>query len=482
MPRQNKAKIVATLGPASSSLEVIRALLEAGADVFRLNFSHGSHDEHRHRYDLIRALEEECSRPIGVLADLQGPKLRVGRLAAGPLELGEGERIHFDLDEAPGTRKRVPLPHPEVFAALSPGVQLLLDDGKIRLQVEESDAKSAAARVLVGGKLAERKGLSVVGAVLPVSALTEKDRRDLEFALALGVDWVALSFVQRPEDMDEVRALVAGRAGVMAKLEKPAAIERLDQIIARSDAVMVARGDLGVEMPPEKVPSIQRLILRRARVAGKPVVVATQMLESMIEAPTPTRAVASDVATAVYEGADAVMLSAESAAGRYPVEAVRVMDRIIAEVEQDPYYLEATEAAHPPPEVTVADVICHALHRATAVLPVKAVVTYTTSGSTALRAARARPAAPILGLTPDVRIARRLCLVWGLYALRSREAGRVAEMVEHACATAAAEGLAGPGELIVIAAGMPFGVAGTTNLLRIECLPEGEGRSARDLP
>jgi pyruvate kinase len=286
---------------------------------------------------------------------------------------------------------------------------------------------------------------------------------------------VALSFVQRPEDVDEVRALVAGRAGVMAKLEKPAAIERLDEIVARSDAVMVARGDLGVEMPPEKVPSIQRLILRTARAAGKPVVVATQMLESMIEAPAPTRAEASDVATAVYDGADAVMLSAESAAGRYPAEAVRVMDRIIAEVEQDPYYRQAIDAAQPEPEPTVADLVCHALRRAAVVLPVKAIVTYTTSGSTALRAARARPPAPILGLSPDVRTARRLCLVWGMYALRTREAARIAEMVEHACATAAAEGLAGPGDLIAIAAGTPFGVSGTTNLLRIERLPEDRG-------
>jgi pyruvate kinase len=468
MPRQNKAKIVATLGPASSSPEVIRTLLEAGADVFRLNFSHGSHEEHRQRYDAIRALEEECGRPVGVLADLQGPKLRVGRLAAGPLDLAEGGRVRFDLDEAPGTRERVPLPHPEVFAALGSGIQLLLDDGKIRLEVEQAGARTAAARVVVGGKLAERKGLSVVGALLPVSALTEKDRRDLAFALELGVDWVALSFVQRPEDMDEVKALVAGRAGVMAKLEKPAAIERLDEIIARSDAVMVARGDLGVEMPPEKVPSIQRLILRTARAAGKPVVVATQMLESMIEAPAPTRAEASDVATAVYDGADAVMLSAESAAGRYPAEAVRVMDRIIAEVEQDPYYRQAIDAAQPEPEPTVADLVCHALRRAAVVLPVKAIVTYTTSGSTALRAARARPPAPILGLSPDVRTARRLCLVWGMYALRTREAARIAEMVEHACATAAAEGLAGPGDLVAVAAGMTLGVSGSTNLLRIE--------------
>ncbi len=471
MPRQNRAKIVATLGPASSTREVIRELAEAGADVFRLNFSHGSHEEHRRRHEIIRALEEELGLPIGILADLQGPKLRVGRLAAGPLELGEGGRVRFDLDEAPGTPERVPLPHPEVFAALKPGVQLLLDDGKLRLEVEEADRSTATARVLVGGKLSERKGVSVVGAVLPVSALTPKDREDLEFALSLGVDWVALSFVQRPEDMDEVRAIVQGRAGVLAKLEKPAAIEQLDEIVARSDAVMVARGDLGVEMAPERVPTIQRQILRTARCAGKPVIVATQMLESMIEAPTPTRAEASDVATAVYEGADAVMLSAESAAGRYPVEAVRMMDRIIGEVEQDPYYRQATDDAHPEPEPTVADVICHALRRAASVLPVKAVVTYTTSGATALRAARARPAAPILSLSPDVRTARRLCLVWGIHAVRTPMAERMAEIVDYACETAAAEGLAGPGELIAIAAGVPFGVAGTTNLIRIERLP-----------
>jgi pyruvate kinase len=473
MPRQNRAKIVATLGPASSTREVIAALVEAGADVFRLNFSHGSHEEHRARYDIIRSIERENGTPIGILADLQGPKLRIGRLAEGPLELGNGQRVRFDLDDAAGTTERVPLPHPEVFAALSPGVQLLLDDGKLRLEVEEADRSRATARVLVGGKLSERKGVSVVGAVLPVSALTAKDRADLDFALSLGVDWVALSFVQRPEDMDEVREIVASRAGVLAKLEKPTAIEQLDAIVARSDAVMVARGDLGVEMAPERVPTIQRQILRSCRAAGKPVIVATQMLESMIEAPTPTRAEASDVATAVYEGADAVMLSAESAAGKYPVEAVRMMDQIIAEVEQDPYYRQATDAAHPEPIPTVADLICHALRRAAAILPIKAIVAYTTSGLTALRAARTRPAAPILSLSPDVRTARRLCLVWGIHAVRTREAERMSEIVDCACETAASEGLAGPGELIAIAAGAPFGVAGTTNLLRLERLPGG---------
>jgi pyruvate kinase len=466
MHRQCKAKIVATLGPASSTPDVIHALLEAGVDVFRLNFSHGSHDEHRQRYEIIRALERETGRPIGVLADLQGPKLRIGALAGGRIELGQGDQLRLDLDTTPGDHERVPLPHPEVFAALAPGVQLLLDDGKLRLVVEEAGTDFAVARVLVGGPLTDRKGVSVVETVLPVSALTDKDRRDLAFAVQLGVDWVALSFVQRPEDLDEVRALTGGSVAIMAKLEKPAAIERLEEIVARSDAVMVARGDLGVEMPPERVPVIQRRIVRACRAAGKPVVVATQMLESMIQAPTPTRAEASDVATAIYDGVDAVMLSAESAAGHYPVEAVRIMDRIIEEVERDPQYRKVLDESRPELEASIADVICYALRQAAAVLPVAAIVTYTSSGSTSLRAARERPPAPIVSLTPDVRIARRLCLVWGMYAVRIREADRVSEIVDHACATVCAEGLAGPGDVIAITAGMQFGVAGTTNLLR----------------
>jgi pyruvate kinase len=471
MRRYRHAKIVATLGPASSSPQVIRALFEAGADVFRFNFSHGSHEEHKQRYDIVRAIEQEAGRPIAVLADLQGPKLRIGTLAEGPVTLAEGERISFDLDTRPGTRQRVPLPHPEVFAALSPGVHLLIDDGKMRLEVEEARPDAATARVVTGGPLKERKGVSVVGAVLPVSALTDKDKRDLAFAVELGADWIALSFVQRPEDLEEVRALVRDPVMVMAKLEKPAAIERLDEIITRSDAVMVARGDLGVEMQPEKVPTIQRQVLRAGRAAGRPVVVATQMLESMIEAPTPTRAEASDVATAVYEGADAVMLSAESAAGRYPVEAVKMMDRIIAEVERDPHYRRATDAAHPPPEATVSGVICDALRRSAAILPVAALVTYTASGKTALRAARERPAGMILSLTPDLPTARRLALVWGTHPVHVHAFGELSEIVDNACAVTAREGFAVPGDTIAITGGMPFGVAGGTNLLRIAQLP-----------
>ena len=471
MRRNRRAKIVATLGPASSSPEIIRQLFDAGADVFRFNFSHGGYDEHRRRYEIVRAVERESGRPIAVLADLQGPKLRIGGLASGPITLNESELIRFDLSSEPGSRDRIPLPHPEIFAALARGVQLLVDDGKIRLEVEKSDSISATIRVLNGGVLSERKGVSIVGAVLPVSALTEKDRNDLAFALELGADWIALSFVQRPQDLDDVRMFAGRPIALMAKLEKPSAIDSLDQIIARSDAVMVARGDLGVEMQPEQVPIIQRKILRAARAAGKPVVVATQMLESMITTPTPTRAEASDVATAIYDGADAVMLSAETAAGRYPTAAVMMMDKIITEVERDPHYRHVTDTANPIPQANISDVICDALHRSAAILPLAALVTYTTSGTTSLRTARVRPAAPILSLTPNLAIARRLALVWGTHAVHARELTDVSEIVNDACSTALKEGLAAPSDLIAIAGGMPFGVTGTTNLLRIAQVP-----------
>jgi len=484
MRRQRYAKIVATLGPASSNAEMIRALFNAGADVFRFNFSHGSYEDHQARYDIVRAIERETGRPIAVLADLQGPKLRIGRLADGPIWLANGETLRLDVDPTPGTRDRVPLPHPEVFAALKAGVQLLIDDGKMRFEVEESSEYSTTVRVGVGGQLSERKGVSVVGAVLPLSAITDKDRADLAFALQMGADWIALSFVQRPEDLDELRMLAGRPVSVMTKLEKPSAVERLDEIVARSDAVMVARGDLGVEMPPQKVPTIQRQVLRACRRAGKPVVVATQMLESMITTPTPTRAEASDVATAVYEGADAVMLSAESAAGKYPVEAVTMMNEIIVEVERDAQYRKAMDAALPDPEPTISDVICDALRRSTAVLQVAALVTYTAAGKTALRAARERPAAPILSLTPDLATARRLALVWGLHPVVTNLVEDLSQVVETAFVIAQQEGFAKAGDTIAITGGMPFGVSGGTNLLRIAQLPSdrladgGEGRKS----
>ena len=465
--RRRHAKIVATLGPASSSTETIRALFTAGVDVFRLNFSHGTHEQHRERLAQIREVERETGRPIGVLADMQGPKLRVGTFASGPVMLKEKATFRLDLVDKPGDETRAYLPHPEIFAALKPGANLLLDDGKLRLQVVRCGADFAETEVVIGGPLSERKGVNVPDVVVPLSALTEKDRRDLEFALELGVDWLALSFVQRPEDLDEARALVRGRAGLMTKLEKPSAVESLDAIVEKSDAVMVARGDLGVELPAEKVPGIQRRAVRACRVAGKPVIVATQMLESMIASPVPTRAEASDVATAIYHGADAVMLSAESASGKYPIEAVRIMDRIVREVESDPYQRQVLEQLQTTSQATSADAICSAMDTIVGMLPIAAIVTYTTSGSTTLRAARERPAAAIVSMTPSLTTARRLSLAWGVHGVHTGDVADVAEMVNKAVMTVRDEGFAQPGDSILISAGMPFGTPGATNLLRI---------------
>jgi pyruvate kinase len=469
--RQRHAKIVATLGPASSSLEMIRALFDAGVDVFRLNFSHGTHDQHQQRLEMIRRVERERARPIGVLADLQGPKLRVGTFANGPVKLAPGVAFRLDLIDTPGDAARAYLPHREIFAALKSGTDLLLDDGKIRLQVSECGADFANTRVIVGGTLSERKGVNVPDVVLPLSALTEKDRRDLEFALELGVEWLALSFVQRPEDIDEARELARGRAAIMTKLEKPAAVDRLEEIVERSDSIMVARGDLGVELPAEKVPGIQRRAIRVCRRLGKPVIVATQMLESMIGAPVPTRAEASDVATAIYHGSDAVMLSAESASGSYPVEAVKMMDRIVTEVESDPHHRELLDASQAPAEATTADAICAAMRQVAAILRVAVTVAYTTSGSTSLRAARERPDTPIVSMTPSLATARRLALVWGVHSVHTRDVSDVSEMVECACRMALEQGFARAGDTIVITAGMPFGTPGATNLLRIAQIP-----------
>lgn len=468
---QRHTKIVATLGPASSSEETIRALFDAGVSVFRFSFSHGSHEDHQARYDIVRKIEKNARRPIAVLADLQGPKLRIGRLADGPLLLVRGETLRLDLDPTPGTRARVPLPHPEVFAVLKSGMQLLVDDGKMRFEVASASEGFAIVRVSVGGMLSERKGVSVGGAILPLSAMTEKDRGDLAFALQMGADWIALSFVQRPEDLDELRLLAGRPISVMTKLEKPTAVKRLDEIVAHSDAIMIARGDLGVEMAPQKVPTVQRRVLRACRRAGKPVIVATQMLESMIATPMPTRAEASDVATAVYEGADAVMLSAETASGKYPVEAVKMMNDIITEVEDDGHYREILDAALPDPEPTVSDVICDALRKSVSVLQVAALVTYTAAGKTALRAARERPGAPILGLTPDLATARRLALVWGVYPVVTTGVKELSEIVDAALMISQREGFAGPGDTIALTGGMPFGVSGGTNLLRFVQLP-----------
>jgi len=465
--RGRNTKIVATLGPASSGAERIGELFRRGVDVFRLNFSHGTHDDHAASNAAIRAIEKQHKRPIGVLMDLQGPKLRVGTFAEGKVTLVAGAKFRLDLDDTPGDLRRAPLPHPEVFEAIERGTDLLLDDGRIRLRVEKVRDGVADTTIVTGGVLSNRKGVNVPNAVLGLSALTAKDRRDLRFGLDLGVDWVALSFVQRPEDVAEARKLIAGRAAVMVKLEKPAAIERLDEILDLTDAVMVARGDLGVELPPEHVPSLQKHIVRACRRLGKPVVVATQMLESMVRAPAPTRAEASDVATAVYDGADAVMLSAETAAGDYPFEAVSMMDRIIARVERDPLYRPIMDAEHSAPEHTAADAITAAAAQVAHTIGAAAICTYTTSGSTTVRASRERPASPILGLTSNLGTARRLALLWGAHWVISADARGFNDMVAKACHVAVQEGFAAKGDRIVITAGVPFGTPGATNVLRI---------------
>jgi pyruvate kinase len=467
MRRQRSAKIVATLGPASSTPEMIETLFTAGVDLFRLNFSHGKHEEHKARLDAIRALEKRSGRPIGVMADLQGPKLRVGNFAGGKTKLVAGKHFRLDLAKTLGDAKRAPLLHPEVFAALEPGTEILLDDGNIRLKVTSCGKDFAETLVINGGDLSDHKGVNVPNAVLPVTALTPKDRTDMTFALGLGVDWIALSFVQRPDDVAEARKIIAGRAGILVKLEKPAAIRRLGEILELADAAMVARGDLGVEMPPEDVPPVQRQIIQACRIAGKPVVVATQMLESMVRAPVPTRAEASDVATAVYEGADAVMLSAETAAGQYPIEAVTMMDRIIRRVQADPNYFTGLQAGAWALEHTTSDAISRAARQVAETVGAAAILSYTTSGATALRAARERPNVPVLVLTSKIETARRLVVAWGLHCVHTRDVTNFNEMVNTATRVAHREGFANIGERIVITAGVPFGTPGATNVLRI---------------
>jgi pyruvate kinase len=465
--RMRNTKIIATLGPASTDETAIRALFDAGADVFRLNFSHGTHADHQRRYNAIRSLEASLGRPIAVLLDLQGPKLRLGTLLGGKQALVSGQPLRLDLNPAIGDGCRVPLLHPEIYAAIKVGDELLIDDGKVRLRITACGDGYADTIVLNNGVISDRKGVNVPGAILPMSALTEKDRHDLAFGLELGVDWVALSFVQRPEDIEEVKAIVGKRAGVMAKIEKPSAVDSIEAIVAQADGIMVARGDLGVELPPELVPVLQRRIVRACREAGKPVVVATQMLESMISTPTPTRAEASDVATAVYDGVDAVMLSAESASGAYPVEAVAMMDRIIKSIESDPLQRNTMQAVHSRRDGSATDAICAAIRTVADILPVAATVAYTSTGATTLRVAHERPRTPILSLAPDINVSRRLVLVWGVCSMCARDVRNTEEMVSNAVAAAMQEGLCMPQAPLLVVAGTPFGVAGTTNLMRI---------------
>lgn len=470
MTPDKKVKILATLGPAIRDAAHIRQLVEAGVNLFRLNFSHGEHADHAQRYQWVREVERELNQPIGILMDLQGPKLRVGRFAEGKVQLVNGQSLRLDLDKTPGDAKRVNLPHPEIIEALQPGMSLLLDDGRLRLKVTAKQNDAVITEVIAGGELSDRKGVNVPEAVLQLSPLTEKDRRDLTFGLELGVDWVALSFVQRPEDIVEARELIGGRAFLMAKIEKPSAVIHLEEIAKLCDAIMVARGDLGVEVPAENVPRIQKDIVRTCRQLGRPVVVATQMLESMRFSPAPTRAEVTDVANAVVEGADAVMLSAETASGDYPLETVQMMSKIIRQVENGPDYQSQLDVGRPQAEATASDAISCAIRRISSILPVAALVNYTESGASSLRASRERPKAPILSLTPSLTTARRLTVAWGIYSVVNERLRKVEEVTSTALEIAQAQGMAQRGETVVITAGEPFGQPGSTNSLRIETL------------
>jgi pyruvate kinase len=472
MRRRRKTKILATLGPSSNTREKMRALFEAGVDVFRINMSHTNHDMLRAMVSDLRALSEDVGRPIGILCDLQGPKIRLGRLTGGPRMLVEGERIRLVLGETSDKPEDVPIPHPEIFQAIKQKHALLIDDGKVRLRLLRKADTFAEAIVEVAGEIKDRKGVNMPDTLLPMSAMTPKDRADLDAALELGVDWIALSFVQRPEDVAELKKIVQGRAGVLAKIEKPKALSSLQGILELADALMVARGDLGVEMPLERVPGLQKQITRAARKAGKPVVVATQMLESMISSPMPTRAEVSDVATAVFDGADAVMLSAESASGAWPVEAVETMDRIAMAVEDDELYHSLIEAQRGTPEKTTPDAIMAAVHEVTQTIEARAIVCWTKSGITAMRAARERSQAPIIAPTPSIETARRLCLVWGVHSVTTEDIRDFDDMVKRASQIARQEGFAQAGERIVITAGVPLGTTGATNMLRVAFVEE----------
>jgi pyruvate kinase len=467
MRRHRNVKIVATLGPVSSTYEMIRALHEAGADVFRLNMSHGTHEELAARHAVIRQVERDLDSPIAILADLQGPKLRVSTFANGAEDLVEGAAFRLDLDPAEGDMTRVCLPHPEIFAALEVGAHLLVNDGKIRLGVESCGADFADCTVVTGGTISNRKGVNVPDVVLPLAALSEKDRKDLEFACQLGVDWLALSFVQRAGDVEEARDLAKGRAAILSKIEKPSAVKSFEEILAVSDGIMVARGDLGVELPVQNVPPIQKRLVRRCRAVAKPVIVATQMLESMIESPMPTRAEVSDVATAIYEGADAIMLSAESAAGQYPVEAVRTMDNVAREVEHDPTYREVIEASRRAVRHTVADGIVAAAREIAETTEIKVICCYTQSGRTAALVARERPRVPVIGMTSLRSTARRMALTWGVTCVMTPELERFKQAVVNAARAARSLGMATEEDQIVVTAGVPFNVQGTTNILRV---------------
>ena len=467
MLRKRNTKIIATLGPSSSSPLKIHSLFQAGADIFRLNFSHGTHSDHRKRVFHIRQYEKRLGRPIAILGDLQGPKIRIGTFKKKSITLVNNQKFELDLDPEPGNEKRVFLPHPEIFKSVKKNTKVLIDDGKILLNIIGVNSQKITTEVLNGGKISNMKGVNIPDTLIKMSSLTKKDIKDLEFCLDLSLDYVALSFVQKAKDLIDLKKHIGSQTGIMAKFEKPLAIKRMDEILFHCDAAMVARGDLGVEMPPEEVPIIQKRIVQSCRDFGKPVVVATQMLDSMINSPSPTRAEASDVATAVFDAADSLMLSAETASGKFPVQSVQIMDRIIRGVENDDSYRQILESKKITLEETTSDAISSAASQVVKTVLAKAIFTYTRSGATAKRAARERPTVPIIGLSPDRITARQLALIWGVHTIHALEPKSFSGMIENACDLAKKEGIVKRGDYVVVTAGAPIGVSGSTNNLRI---------------
>ncbi len=467
MLRKRNTKIIATLGPTSSSPIKIHSLFQAGADIFRLNFSHGTHNDHKRKVFHIRQYEKRLGRPIAILGDLQGPKIRIGTFKNNSVVLRNGQKFILDLNPKPGDEKRVLLPHPEIFKSVKKNTQILIDDGKIILNIINANSSSITTEIINGGKISNMKGVNIPETFIKMSSLTKKDIKDLEFCLDLSLDYVALSFVQKAKDLTDLKKYIGDKTGIMAKFEKPLAIKRMDEILNYSDAAMVARGDLGVEMPPEEVPIIQKRIVQACRDHGKPVVVATQMLDSMVNSPSPTRAEASDVATAVFDAADCLMLSAETASGKFPVDSVKIMDRIIRGVESDISYRQILESKKIKLEETTSDAISAAASQVVKTVFAKAIFTYTRSGATAIRAARERPTVPIIGLSPDRMTARQLALIWGVHTIHALEPKSFSGMIENACELAKKEGIVKKGDYVVITAGAPIGVSGSTNNLRI---------------
>ena len=467
MLRKRNTKIIATLGPSSSSPLKIHSLFQAGADIFRLNFSHGNHDDHRKRVFHIRQYEKRLGRPIAILGDLQGPKIRIGLFKKTYVILKNNQRFVLDLNPKEGDQNRVFLPHKEIFKSVKKNNKILIDDGKIILNIDKVLSDQIITEVLVGGKISNKKGVNIPETFLKMSSLTKKDIKDLKFCLDLSLDYIALSFVQKSKDINDLKKYVGNQTGIMAKFEKPMAIKNMDEILEHCDAAMVARGDLGVEMPPEEVPIIQKKIVQSCRDFGIPVVVATQMLDSMIESPSPTRAEASDVATAVFDAADCLMLSAETASGKFPVESVKIMDRIIRGVENDNSYRQILESKQIKLEETTSDAISSAASQVVKTVLAKAIFTYTRSGATAKRAARERPTVPIIGLSPERITARQLALIWGVHTIHALEPKSFSGMINNACELAKKEGIVKKGDYVVITAGAPIGVSGSTNNLRI---------------